>query len=135
MSWERVYTISDYYDGPRSGVADFHGKPHIYRCQFDSSEDAYTDRFWLMEIDQELFALIMEDWRIWLRWSAAFKANETTLDTHPALPGERARHVELQHAIGGRANAQPDSSAIQRARFRGGADWNDIEVEWFDPDL
>jgi hypothetical protein len=41
----------------------------------------------------------MEQWQIWLRWKAAFHANETTLETHPALPHERSRYDELDQAI------------------------------------
>lgn len=28
--YERFYTVLDYYDGPRKGIADFQGKPHLY---------------------------------------------------------------------------------------------------------
>lgn len=28
---EHVYTMTEYYDGPRGGVADFRGTPHVYR--------------------------------------------------------------------------------------------------------
>jgi len=60
MTWERVFTVNDYYDGPRRGVADFGGKPHIYESQFSDAEDPYTDRFLLMEIEAELFQLALE---------------------------------------------------------------------------
>jgi hypothetical protein len=28
--YERVYTVLDYCDGPRQGIADFQGKAHLY---------------------------------------------------------------------------------------------------------
>ena len=56
MSWERVHTVNDFYDGPRLGVADYLGKPHIYQSEFSEAEDDYNDRFWLMPIEQKLFA-------------------------------------------------------------------------------
>ena len=36
---EPVYTVEDYYDGPREGVADFQGKSHVYKCQFSETDD------------------------------------------------------------------------------------------------
>ena len=27
MAWDRVYTVNDYYDGPRRGIADVDGIP------------------------------------------------------------------------------------------------------------
>ncbi len=55
MTWECVYTVSEYYDGPRRGVADFRGRPHVYESQFSDLQDGYTDRFLLTEIDSEFF--------------------------------------------------------------------------------
>ena len=37
ISFERVYTMTDDYDGPRRGIASFRGKPHAYTCPFDFS--------------------------------------------------------------------------------------------------
>jgi len=33
--YERVYTMTDYYDGPRKGIADFEGRPHLYEAEWD----------------------------------------------------------------------------------------------------
>jgi hypothetical protein len=57
VSGECVHTIWSYTDGPREGIADFHGKPYIYKCQFSEAHDDWTDLFWLMEIDQPLLGL------------------------------------------------------------------------------
>jgi hypothetical protein len=51
-NWDRVYTVNEYYDGPKLGVADYHGKPHIYQKQFSEEDDEYTDRFLLTDIDR-----------------------------------------------------------------------------------
>ena len=34
--YEAVYTITDCYDGARSGVADLNGKPHYYETHWDA---------------------------------------------------------------------------------------------------
>jgi len=45
VAWERVYTINDFWDGPRFGVADVSGRPHIYESPFDSGKDNFEDFF------------------------------------------------------------------------------------------
>jgi hypothetical protein len=132
IPWERVYTINEYYDGPRLGIAGFEGKPHIYESQWNDVEDDYTDRFWIREIDSQLLALVMEDWEIYRRWSGAYKRGETTVHGHPALPSERQRHEELSMLIGDRLKAREERSVTKCARFRGAGE-DGLEVQWLDP--
>lgn len=87
--------MTDYYDGPRGGVADFMGRPHIYRSLWADIDHERADVFELAPIDDQTLALALEDWQIWRRWEAAFHRGEVTLDSHPALPHERQRHDEL----------------------------------------
>lgn len=54
MAWDRVYTINDYYDGPRLGIADVDGVPHIYEAEFDYSSDEYGDAYFVSAIDEGL---------------------------------------------------------------------------------
>lgn len=84
MTWECVFTVNDYYDGPRQGVANFNGKPHAYQSEFSDIEEEYTDRFLLMEIDGSTLSLVMESWEIWLRWCAAFHRGEVDLKSSRA---------------------------------------------------
>ena len=30
--YKEVFTVTDYYDGPRKGIANFKGLPHFYEC-------------------------------------------------------------------------------------------------------
>jgi hypothetical protein len=63
--YERVYTVTDYYDGPRSGVASLGGRPHVYRSLWqDQADDWDDDRFELSPIAPEVLALALEDWAI-----------------------------------------------------------------------
>ncbi|HEY4922241.1 MAG TPA: hypothetical protein VII40_19220 [Xanthobacteraceae bacterium] len=121
----RIHTISDYYDGPRSGIADFDGKPHCYECEFDHAADDYSDIFRLTPIDDRTFQLVMEQWDIWLRWEAAFKAGRTSLDTHPAIPVERMRYEELDRIINGQIDLARSAAFRVRGRFlAGGVEWS-----------
>ena len=49
---EKVYTVTDYYDGPRRGVADFVAIPHAYELLFDDSEDEWEAHFSFGPVDQ-----------------------------------------------------------------------------------
>jgi hypothetical protein len=67
MGRHGVYTVNDYYDGPRLGIADVDGVPHIYEAEFDHSSDEYGDTYFVSPVDESLLALVLEDWEIWLR--------------------------------------------------------------------
>ena len=133
MKPDRVLTINDYYDGPRLGVAELNGVPHIYEAAFDHSADEYSDTYYLSPIDAELLALVLEDWSIWLRWDAAFKRNEVSVESHPTLPQERARHEQLKQAIGNRLISNSQNRVYRKATFSRAAaegDWDGTIVEW-----
>ena len=61
--FEEVFTVTDYYDGPRSGVANFNGKPHFYESIF--RDNNYSDIYWLTPVSNEVFLSALEDWAIW----------------------------------------------------------------------
>ena len=120
---ERVYTMTDYYDGPREGIADFEGRPHLYERVFDD-EEGPTEFFELREVDADTFALALEAWGIWLRWHEAYHSGTTTIETHPALPEDRARHDQLRALLEPRLRA--GSSFRVTGQFNGPA----TRVRW-----
>ena len=138
--FEDVFTETDYYDGPRQGVANFGGFPHFYDCVFSNERQDYTNHYRLTRIKTETFQLALEDWAIWLRWEKAFKAGQTTLETHPALPQEAARHVEIERALMNQLSTNPESSITRSAKFlilnppeeRNGLMIN-LRVQWSEP--
>lgn len=131
MAWDRVHTINDYYDGPRLGIADLDGIPHIYEAEFDHSTDEYGDTYWLAPVDDDLLTLVLENEEIWLRWDAAFKRGDVPHATHPALPEDRERHEALKLAIGDRLRADRACARYKRARF-GVSPARETVVEWSD---
>lgn len=122
-----VHTITDWYDGPRAGVADFSGRPHYYECLFDEPRDDWSDVYLLKPLDEETFRLVIEDWNIWLRWEAAFREGRTPRETHPALPEDRGRHDELAKILAERLFVSPDTCVKARGEFRYG---DPATVEW-----
>jgi len=134
MKADRVFTINDYYDGPRLGIAELGGIPHIYEAEFDHSTDEYGDTYFLSPIDQQLLAFVMEDWAIWCRWDDAHKRGEAASETHPALQHERSRHEELKLLIGNSLKSDPSSRTRYRGKFHTPPEcrgtWNGTLVQW-----
>jgi len=131
--YELVHTITDFYDGPRSGVADFQNKPCFYQCVFDESADDWSAKFQISPIDSETFQLALEDWAIWRRWEKAYYAGQTTLKTHPALPEDRQRFEELRPILTGKLKIDPNDYALAYADFRrrpGTEAKPVVEVKW-----
>ena len=92
---DRVYTINDYFDGPRLGIADVDGVPLIYEAEFDHSSDEYGDTYFASPVDGNLMALVLEDWEVWLRCQSAYQAAKASIETHTALPQDHERHQAL----------------------------------------
>ncbi|TMQ23470.1 MAG: hypothetical protein E6J90_10480 [Deltaproteobacteria bacterium] len=131
--FERVFTMTDYYDGPRRGIANFDGRPHAYGSPFNHWEEQYADLYELRAVDEVTFRLALQDWEIWLRWEAAFHAGTATVDSHPALPSDRARHDEIAARLASRLAALPGPAFRARAAFRRSPETSTqrwLEVQW-----
>lgn len=88
--FEEVFTVTDYYDGPRRGIANFNGDPHFFDCIF---REKYLNTFSLSPISRELFLLELTDLAIWQGWERAFHAGEVEHDPRAALCVERERRL------------------------------------------
>jgi hypothetical protein len=133
MPWDRVLTINAYWDGPREGVAEVDGVPHVYQSLFDDEADDYSETCLVSPISQEMLELALEAWAIWLRWRSAFDRGEVSLDTHPVLAVDRARHEELKRLVGSGLDLDSAGQRRLRAKFRrvaGEGTNGRFEVEW-----
>ncbi|WP_260926903.1 hypothetical protein [Novosphingobium sp. 9] len=130
--WETVHTVHDYYDGPQTGIANYCGIPHAYRCEWDSEAGDWSAVCLLSPITPEQLAAIEEDWSIWLRYRAKFRQGALEPnDKHPALADDWPRHTQLQATV-------EDALLVNAARavravpeFRGTIEPEyDFEVSW-----
>lgn len=97
--FELVHAVYDYWDQPRSGVADFKGKPHWFERIFDEKRDEYSSEFWLIPLSSKGMVLVKQQFDIFLRWREAFDRGEVDHSTHPALPQEKETFESLQLAL------------------------------------
>jgi len=58
LIYEKVYKVTAFYDGPRGGIADFEGKPHLFKSERDYGANVF---FFLTPLSEELFELAMEE--------------------------------------------------------------------------
>jgi hypothetical protein len=140
-NFETVHTMTDHYDGPREGIADFCGVPHFYESTYADVADkpgVAIDVFRLSPVTQEVFELALEKWAIWLRWETAFHRGELTPDdAHPALLVDRHRHEELKRLLTGKLAVADDCCVLAHAEFRvrndpdhSGLGFKPLEVAW-----
>ena len=123
---ETVYTISDWYDGARAGVADFHGQPRYYGCRWDDTKEDWSAHYLLTPLDADTFQSALNEWALWKRWQAAFAAGKTTQETHPTIPEDQPRHDELQKLLTHQLQIPADSTLKAKDKF----DYNANIVEW-----
>ena len=131
MAFEPVHTMTDWYDGPRRGVATVNGLPHIYESCWSDIDFDDDDVFLLSPISGEVFSAAIEDWEIWTRWEVAYKDGNTTIETHPALPEDRVRHAALAMILNERLVVDERQRMAATAVFRYNADTEPrMEAEW-----
>jgi hypothetical protein len=123
--FEPVFTVTNFYDQPRAGIANYHGALHEFQCEFDEQQDEYSSVYRLKPIDAEVLSLALEQRDIWRRWEAAFYRGDVRSGTHPALPHERERYEELA-AILAPELIVPEGTAIKAV----GVFRSDLEVAW-----
>jgi len=114
---EQVLTVEYYWDGPKTGVATFKGEPHVYECVFDDRLDEWSWFYLLKPMDPGTLQLVMEKWQIWLRWEEAHHTGQTTISTHPALPADRPRFMELKGILNSKLEVSASSEFAAHAEF------------------
>ena len=114
---DKVFTVTDYYDGPRKGVAEYLGKPHVYESLWDDEQDDWSEFYLLQPITNDTLKLVLEDWEIWRKWERAFDSGKTTGDTHPALPEDKDRNRELEKVLEPLLKIDQSNAIKARAEF------------------
>lgn len=117
MPTQTVYTVEDYYDGPRAGIADYNGHPHFYRSLYLDSPDwnADEDRFELSPVSPDVVAAATEAAEIFDRWNRTQPQRAGVLISEiefGALPEDRNRRAQLHSFLASRY-----AEAVQASRI------------------
>jgi hypothetical protein len=78
MAFEAVYAVAYSSDGPRRGIADYGGRPHLFECQWDDVAGTYCDTYWLMPLDEAVVARACEQLSRWQRWEEVYASDWKT---------------------------------------------------------
>ncbi len=117
--FEQVHVENDWYDGPRSGLANVNGVPHYFQAVHDYNRpDAPHDQYFVWPADELTFSLEREQWGIFVAWNDAYEAGAATVDSHPAVGEIDARYDELQKLLAPRRTV-PDEARLLVAEWRG----------------
>jgi hypothetical protein len=111
-----VYSF-DWYDGPRSGVADYDGRPHYFESQWADIDHIDKDWFKLSPISQEVFELELERERLWRKYAEASTIGIVGPEHHPFLPADRPRGEELLQLLKKALTIGEEQHLIGRAEF------------------
>ena len=117
-SFDTVHAVWEYYDGPRTGIADFQGKPHYFSCDWEESENDHDHVFAISPISEQFLRLALEQQVIWRKWELAFHSGHCSADTHPGLGGRDPRYDELQQLINDHIHALPITKTHLRGNFQ-----------------
>lgn len=93
--FERVYCESEWYDGPRAGLADIDGKPHYFE-NHDYDHTGEADEYQVWPASEAAVTLERERWAIFARWNERHEAGEVGPETHPGHGGIDSRYDELE---------------------------------------
>ena len=133
--FEQVYTINDWYDGPRTGAADYGGVPHVYRSLYLNGEtwNSDEDRFELTPITSEVLGWMLEANRLNREWHSARRAGTAPAWTsgEPCVPPEdRERYLELEAKIAGALERHAGPRVLAHGEFEPGGRgvrWKPVE--------
>jgi len=114
---EQVYVENEWYDGPRSGVADIDGRPHRFVSQWDETGNDYVDTFLVWPIEPDELALEREQWLIFVAWNDEYEAGRVGTDTHPAHPGSNARWDEIARTLKDAREIVPSGARPAKAQL------------------
>lgn len=100
--YELVHTVTEYWDRPRKGIADFEGRPHFYDCEFDEAMDEWSDTYRLSPVPDDVLAPALEAGEISRRWEIAWHQGRPDARTVSVLAEDTERAEELRVVLEGR---------------------------------
>lgn len=138
MAFEPVHTIRDFYDGIRSGLADFGGRPHYFESRFDPEIDDWSDRFTIYTASPEFAVRERRHHEIFLEWNVQVHQGLASQSSHPGRGGINPEYDDLERWLNDQIKMLMPLESFYAATFRvrpGQEDlpigvWRQFEVEW-----
>jgi hypothetical protein len=126
-----VHAFVEWDRGPRSGIADYVGRPHVFRSDWtDIRGDKEEATFFLLSMDEQAFRSIMavlDDQTRHPRWGSP-RGEELTRGTkYPHLMSDSAPFDRLWFSLVDRLQREASSPVLLAGEFRP-VDYSDEEL-------
>lgn len=133
MQPDIVYTIEDWYDGPRDGYTNYRQKPHFYRSLHLDNDvyDPDEDRFELTPVSERVIEWALARHTLWRKWSEAYRLGnppEIAFGFVRILPEDLPRYRELCALI----EKDKQERAALSFNMRGQFVLSEMQVQWSD---
>jgi hypothetical protein len=96
--YEPVFTVLEYYDGPRKGIAQYEGTPHFFDC-IASKDAEYSEEYLLTPVDEATFRLAMEATEIFRKWELAFHRKRRVSTSSRAYSCDTKKYREINRVL------------------------------------
>lgn len=85
--------VWDIYDGVRTGLAKYKGKPHYFSSIF---EEEFTEKFEISPVNEKFLELAVEQWKIYREWEFLYHSGKEVLEKHPGHGGINKLYDEIE---------------------------------------
>ncbi|GAB1641187.1 hypothetical protein [Krasilnikovia sp. MM14-A1259] len=110
--FEPVHIELDWYDGPRSGVADIDAAPHYFRAVNDSPRQGENDEYFVWPAGQAALAGERERWDVFVeRFERVNSGNAIPVSDIDRRHDELTRRLEPHRTV-------PDGARRMKAEWR-----------------
>jgi hypothetical protein len=115
--YELVFTVLEYYDGPRKGIASYRKTPHFFDCIISNDKNEYSEKYFLTPLDDETYRLAMEASEIFRKWEIRFHDNKRTSTTSGAYLLDTKKYRAINRVLDKRLVTIPRQAIIRIGHF------------------
>lgn len=93
--FQTVYFITDWWDGPKTGFADFNREIHCFERVFDYEKEDGFNLYVMRPVSAEEYTLQVESYTLFLDWFN----NKDSIRPHPVSDAKHTRYQEIQQLL------------------------------------
>jgi len=115
---ETVHIVLDFFDCPRSGVADYQGNPHYFSCDWDEATGDYGHSFSLFPINDQFMEIALAQLEISQQGVLAFSSGIYSANTNVGHRDIDQHYNQLQQLIDAFIKVLPASQIHLNGNFQ-----------------
>ena len=99
MKFEPVIMMWDYFDGARTGMAEFNGIAHYFDGKFDETLIGFPEDYELSPVCDQFLKSAHKQWKIYRDWQFKFRQGLEVQENHPGGRGTNPEYDRLQDEL------------------------------------